>query len=122
MMPRLNHVRFGVVNHIRVGSAETMGSMESRARLAKNLSALMEKSPDLSTQGALHRRSKVAQSTIGRILSCETSPTVDTLDQIAGAFGLSSWQLIHPKPDMKPGEAEFYAQLRRLLDETTPKP
>ena len=96
--------------------------MESRALLARNLLALMAKSPDLDTQGKLHRKSKVSQNTIGRIMRQEGSPTVDTLDQLAAAFGLSAWQLIHPKPDMKPGEAAFYAQLRRLLEEANGKP
>lgn len=95
--------------------------MDSRAVLAKNLAALMEKSVDLDTQGKLHRRSKVAQATIGRILKAETSATVDTLDQLAAAFGVSPWALLHPHPDMKPGELDFYAKLRALLDEANGK-
>ena len=81
----------------------------------------MAKSPDLTTQGALHRRSKVAQSTIDRILGRESAATVDTLDQLAGAFGLASWQLIHPQPSLTKDEAEFYARLRALLGEAQSK-
>jgi Helix-turn-helix len=109
------------VNRKRFDETATIGRMDARALLARNLAALMAKSPDLMSQGALHRRSKVAQATIGRILRAETAASVDTLDQLAGAFGLSAWQLIHPKPDMKPGEAAFYANLRRLLDEANGK-
>lgn len=98
-----------------------MDAMDSRALLARNLASLMAKSPDLASQGALSRRSKVAQATIGRILKAESAATVDTLDQLAAAFGLSAWQLVHPKPDLKQSEAAFYATLRRLLDEANGK-
>lgn len=116
-----NHSWLAPVNHKRFASRTTIEGMESRALLARNLAALMAKSPDLDTQGKVHRRSKVAQATIGRILRKEGGATLDTLDQLAAAFGVSAWQLIHPKPDMKPNEAAFYAQLRRLLDEANNK-
>lgn len=89
----------------------------SRALLAKNLREFMAKSPDLSSQPKLKRRSGISQATIGRILRAEIDAKVDTVDALARAFGLSGWQLLHPKPDVKAAEAEFYAKLRGLLDE-----
>lgn len=121
-MTAVNHTWFGVVNRKRLGLAVTMQDMDSRALLARNLKTMMERSPDLKSQGALHRRSKVAQSTIDRILGAEVSATLDVLDKLAGAFGLTGWQLIHPKPDIREGEAAFYAKLRTLLDQANGKP
>lgn len=92
-------------------------SLDSRKLLARNLADFMQKSPDLKTQGALHRKSTVAQATIGRILRCEVDATVDTVDKLARAFGLDGWILLHPKPDLKAHEGEFYAKLRKLLNE-----
>lgn len=57
-----------------------------REVLAANLAALMARTPALDTQLKLARRSGIAQSTIGRILRQEVSPTVDVLEAIAHAF------------------------------------
>lgn len=48
---------------------------------------------DLNTQGALAKRSGVAQSTIGRILRGEVNPQSGNLELIARTFGLSLSQL-----------------------------
>lgn len=108
---------FALSNHKRVTPTDTVDPMDSRKLLAKNLAALMARSPDLSTQGKLHRKSKVAQATIGRALRGETGATLDTLDALAAAFGVSPWTLIHPNPDVKQSEAALYSKLRELLDQ-----
>lgn len=72
---------------------------EIKAALAKNLSRLMEMSADLKSQTALAKRSKVAQTTIGNYLKPESyigAPNLEKVAQLAKAFGLEAWQLIHP--------------------------
>ena len=67
--------------------------------LAVNLSKAMELSPDLKSQNALARRAKVAQTTIGNYLSPKSykgSPRLVKIEKLAKAFGLETWQLIHP--------------------------
>ena len=50
------------------------------------MALVMASSRDCKTQGALARKSGVAQSTIGRILRGETSPQIDTLTFLARAL------------------------------------
>lgn len=47
-----------------------------------------------NSQLALAKKSGVAQATIGRILRQETSATIETVADLAHAFGLESWQLM----------------------------
>lgn len=63
-----------------------------RETLIKNLRFLMKK--EKLSEEVLGKRCGVAQKTINNILNGESSPTIDTLDKIAGAFGLNSWHLI----------------------------
>lgn len=63
-----------------------------RETLIKNLRFLMKK--EKLSEDMLGKRSGVAQKTINNILNGESSPTIDTLDKLAGAFGLNSWHLI----------------------------
>jgi SOS-response transcriptional repressor LexA len=53
------------------------------------LERAMEASEALKTQGALAKRSGVAQSTIGRIIRGEVDPRSSILVSLAGAFGMS---------------------------------
>lgn len=63
--------------------------------LRTNLRALMEKGDGPKSQGELHRKSGVAQATIGRILSKPgNNATVETVDALAKAYGLEGWQLL----------------------------
>lgn len=66
----------------------------ARETLSANLSALMAKTLGLETQAALAYKCGVAQSTIGRILRQEVSPTVDILEAIADAFGVPVAELV----------------------------
>lgn len=65
-----------------------------RLVLSQNLKALLTSKHGPSTQSELKRQSGLAQSTIGRALSGETAATVDTVEQIAKAYGLEAWQLL----------------------------
>lgn len=67
--------------------------------LADNLAALMGAHEDLSTQGAVGKRSGMDQRTVGRIKNREHSPTLRQIDGLAAAFGLLPWQLLVPGLD-----------------------
>lgn len=62
--------------------------------LAANIRRLMENHPTLNTQAALSRRSKVAQSSIARIIGAAVHPQLDVIEAIAGAFGLTVSDLL----------------------------
>lgn len=69
-------------------------TVDMKAILASNLRAQL-KARNWGQQ-ELHRRSTVAQSTIGRILRRETAADVETIGQLAKALGLQPWVLLVP--------------------------
>jgi len=98
-----------------------------RAQVAENLRALMIHAEMVNKQGepnqtTLSKASGVDQRTVGRVLACEQSPTVDLLDKLAAAFNLQSWQLLIPRLDPKnppvfaitEAERSFYRRLDEL--------
>lgn len=54
----------------------------------------MDRSPSLTSQTALARASKVAQSYLSRVLRGESAATVDTIEAIAKAFTCAPWELL----------------------------
>lgn len=56
--------------------------------VGRNLNALMERTPELNSQTALHRATGIAQSTIGRIARGDSNATSGNLKKIADAFGV----------------------------------
>jgi len=62
--------------------------------LAQNLKALMQSKAGPKSQLALAKKSGVGQATIGRILREETAASIDTVEEIAAAYGLQAWQLM----------------------------
>ena len=65
-----------------------------RAILARNLKALMDSKSGPTSEMALARKSGVAQATIGRIKRQETAASIETVDQLAKAYGLQAWHLL----------------------------
>jgi transcriptional regulator with XRE-family HTH domain len=59
-----------------------------------NLERLMAAHKDLNSQSALARQSKVGQTSIGRILAQEQSPTLDLVYKLARTFDLEPWQML----------------------------
>jgi transcriptional regulator with XRE-family HTH domain len=59
-----------------------------------NLERLMLAHKDLGTQSALAAQAKVGQTSIGRILAKEQSPTLDMVYKISEAFQLEPWQML----------------------------
>lgn len=96
------------------------GSFKPRDVVAQNLKALMDAKIGPTSQSELKRRSGVAQATIGRILSKETAASIETLTDLAGAYGLEGWQLLvpgmHPTnpPVLQPVSKEERALYDRL--------
>lgn len=70
-----------------------------RRILADNLAAIMESRPGLDTQAALAARSGINQTTIGRVLRTEVSITLDSLEAIADALGVSASVLVQNVKD-----------------------
>lgn len=96
----------------------------SREIVASNLKALMLRNEH--SEGYLHKRTSLSQSTIGRILKRESSATIDTLDAIASVYGLSSWQLLVNELDvsnppvlknMSAKEQAFYEKMQAVMKE-----
>jgi transcriptional regulator with XRE-family HTH domain len=75
-------------------------AVKPRARniLAGNLKTLMKRNLNLKTQVKLAKRSGVAQTTISNMLnpgtSAMASPKLDSVEKVAQAFGLATWQLL----------------------------
>lgn len=102
-------IRLGVKPHMAsYGASDTTAQMagvihntvrvkkttSSREVLAANLARLMEQTPGLNSQPAVGKRAGVAPTHVGRILRQESAATIDMLDAIAGAFGLTAWELL----------------------------
>lgn len=66
----------------------------SHEALVKNLRALM-RATSLSAP-TLAKKSGVSLRMINSILSFQRTPTIMTVDKLAGAFHLSGWQIITP--------------------------
>jgi transcriptional regulator with XRE-family HTH domain len=98
--------------------------------LANNLRKLMASGRGPSSQLAIHKQTGVSQSTVGRMLSGETSSGVDTVQSVAELYGLQAWHLLLPDLDvrnpqaapMSQAEIEFYARLRALFETLPDRP
>lgn len=80
-----------------------------------------------ASQFALAKKSRVAQSTIGRILSDEgVDAGIETVDKIAKAYGLQAWQMMVAGMDpgnppvlqpLSKAERELYDNLKKAARE-----
>lgn len=97
----INHKRF-VVNHERFiycGRLVVMRKtkdMDIKNIVADNIKKLATNRYASVNQTRLCEDSGVAQSTIGRIVKCETAAKIDTVDEIAREFGIDAWRLLAP--------------------------
>lgn len=67
------------------------------AVFAHNIEREMEARPAYETQVKLAKRSKVAQSTIGRILRQEVAPSLDVVEAICDAFGIPASDMLQDR-------------------------
>jgi len=83
------------------------------AIVARNLREWMDATPSLNTQGKLQKASMVSQSTIQRILSQNVDASVGAINNIAGAFGRSGYELLMPNndPNQIPYDRKAYRNL-----------
>lgn len=95
-------------------------NIKSKEIIATNLKKLMLKNGH--SEGYLHTKTGLSQSTIGRTLKGETATTVDTLDALAKAYGLLSWQMmivdldITNPPVLKALSAKEHAFYEKMKD------
>jgi transcriptional regulator with XRE-family HTH domain len=80
--------------------------MKLRQVLAKRLRELMEKTPGLDTQVKVSLAAGVAQTTISRILKCQVAATLDNVEAIADAYGISTSDLLTLLPANSPALSE----------------
>ncbi len=81
----------------RIWQHRTMKRKSVEQTISDNLKRLMERNPHLGSQTKIAERSGVGQSTVGRILrNSGGSPTVETVSDIARAFGITFEDLINP--------------------------
>lgn len=83
--------------------------------LACNLDALMASHPEFTSQMKLSKVAGVGQTTIGRIRRSKGAATIDNVQKIARAFGLSASDLLKPDFGKRHSENGEYAQLATQL-------
>lgn len=64
--------------------------------VAENLKTLMSGSGSLNSNPTLAEATRLGTGTISRVKNAQLNPSIDTIEVLAGAFGLSSWQLLVP--------------------------
>ena len=75
--------------------------LTAREILSENLRALMAVRPDLDSQPKIAARAGIKQSSVGRIIRGEVECKIDSVDGLARAFGLETWQLLLPGLDVR---------------------
>lgn len=68
--------------------------MNLRKTLSRRVRELMDRRVDLDTQMKLRTKTGLAQATVGRVLSAQTAATVDSVEALAKAFGVSAMELM----------------------------
>lgn len=94
---------------------------DSRRVVAENLRAMIDKD-DLSVRGFAARHG-LQQKAIDRMVKGEHAASVDTLDELARALGLMTWQLLVPGLDtsnpphiaITESEVRLYKRLSELI-------
>lgn len=93
---------------------------EAGTALSANLRALMAADKVLTSDAKVAKKAGVDQKTVWRMVNEANSASIKSVSRVAGAFGLSAWQILVPGLDpnnlpvvtMTEGERAFYARLR----------
>ena len=92
-----------VTNYFRIGkqilrSLVTVGGMDTRPNTRDSLAANLRLLMDMAhlDQPKLAKLSGVSQKTISNMVNRRTAPTLDKVEAVANAFGLTAWHLILP--------------------------
>ena len=92
--------------------SELQSSADVNVLVAKKLVDWMKSNPALDTQMKLAIASGVGQTTIGRILKSEVSPTLESVTKICAAFGKEVGELISvPSKSSINYDTKAYAKL-----------
>ncbi len=72
------------------------GTAKNTLRLifANRVDEVMRRSANMDTQMGLAKASKIGQTTIGRILRCESPATLDTVEALAAALNVPPHELL----------------------------
>lgn len=76
--------------------------MNAREVLAANFKKLRGATPGLSDSKALVKIGAGTNGTIERVAKASTGATIDTIEKLAAAYGLSAWQMLAPTLEAKP--------------------
>lgn len=76
--------------------------MNAREVLAANFKKLRGATPSLSDSKALVKIGAGTNGTIERVAKASTGATIDTIEKLAAAYGLSAWQILAPTLEAKP--------------------
>lgn len=94
--------------------------MSTAEIFARNLALLMKAKSfrHLRSQNKLAQHSKVAQTTIGRVLRGEQEPTLQLIERLIRPFEILPWQALVPDfdPDDLPVTKQVDLQQRQLLE------
>ena len=74
--------------------------MSTAEILSDNIASLMA-DRQITSDAQLGKLATIDQKSIWRIRNRDQSPTVDTLEKLASAFGLQAWQMLIPNLDPK---------------------
>jgi len=129
MHRRLGECAYFVKAHLPENLRHDEKSMPPVADIiAENIASLMA-AHQIGTDGQLAKLAKVDQKSIWRIRRKEQSPSADTLDKLASAFGLQAWQMIFPDLDPRnppvfiitTTERELYRKLSEMAHDLVAK-
>lgn len=81
-------------------TTETRAICASAKVVAENLTALMKDSKKLNSNPKLSELTGLGTGTLSRVKNAKINPTIDTIELLAKAFDLQSWQLL--VPNLKP--------------------
>lgn len=122
----LSYIENGIErNHIRnapLGSIYCMGKVSVAEVLWANVSALMLHHWKEENINRLAREAKIGPATVQRMKDQETTIRLDTIEKVAGVFGLRSWQLLIPGLDpanvpiimVSEDEKRLYAKFHKM--------
>ena len=107
----MRHCSYRLSAELRQNLKSEVIAMSTKDVLVSNLKILMRHKG--WNKSELARQSKISLRMINYILSGERAPSIDVADQLAGAFGLSGWQMM--KPNL-PEDLLSSPTLSKLLD------
>lgn len=117
------------------GSLKYKWHMHPVPTLANNLKALMvyacdQGHPRLASVKGLAAASGISRAGIDNVLHSRKAATLDTIEALAGAYGLQAWQLLVPGLDpanppvvtVTEEEKELYKRIRAVADQLAQHP